>query len=151
MGDPGMALREEDVRRIVDYVKPWLRDLVSETAAPRSHDISAQIVRVEEELKGQRELFAERFKAIDQRFVAMDQRFSDMQKHMDQRFSDTQKHMDQRFSDMQQRMDQRFTDMQKQMDTRFESMDKRFGTMQWTMLFGFTIVTVAVTVFGLLA
>ncbi len=110
MGDPGMVLREEDVRRIVDYVKPWLRDLVSETAAPRSHDICAQIVRVEEELKGQRELFAKRFKA----------------------------------------MDQRFSDVQKQMDTRFESMDKRFGTMQWTMLFGFTIVTVAVTVFGLL-
>ena len=93
MGDPGMVLREEDVRRIVDYVKPWLRDLVSETLPPRSHDISAQIVRVEEELKGQRELFAERFKAVD----------------------------------------------------------RRFSAMQWTMLFGFTIVTVAVTVFGLLA
>ena len=111
MGDPGMVLREEDVRRIVNYVKPSLRDLVSESVPHRSHDISAQIVRVEEELKGQRELFAERFMAVDKRFA----------------------------------------DMQKQMDTRFESMDKRFGTMQWTMLFGFTIVTVAVTVFGLLA
>ena len=122
MGNPDMVLREEDVRRIVDYVKPWLRDLVSETIPPRSHDISAQIVRVEEELKGQRELFAQRFEA-----------------------------MDQRFTDMQRYMDQRFTDMQRYMDRRFESMDKRFGTMQWTMLFGFTIVTVAVTVFGLLA
>ena len=122
LGNPDMVLREEDVRRIVDYVKPWLRDLVSETIPPRSHDISAQIVRVEEELKGQRELFAQRFEA-----------------------------MDQRFTDMQRYMDQRFTDMQRYMDRRFESMDKRFGTMQWTMLFGFTIVTVAVTVFGLLA
>ncbi len=128
MGDPGMVLREEDVRRIVDYVKPWLRDLVSETLPPRPHDISAQIVRVEEELKGQRELFAERFKAMDQRFAGM-------QQHMDQRF---------------EAMDQRFTDMQRYMDRRFESMDRRFGAMQWTMLFGFTIVTVAVTVFGLL-
>ena len=148
-----MVLREEDVRRIVDYVKPWLRDLVSETIPPRSLDISAQIVRVQEELKGQRELFAQRFEAVDQRFEAMDQRFTDTQRYMDQRFTDMQTHTDKRFEAMDQRfeaMDRRFTDMQRYMDRRFESMDKRFGTMQWTMLFGFTIVTVAVTVFGLL-
>ena len=135
MGDPGMVLREEDVRRIVDYAKPWLRDLVSETLPPRSHDISAQIVRVEEELKGQRDLFAERFKAVDQRFATMDQRFVDTQKHMDKRF---------------EAMDQRFTDMQRHIERRFAAMDRRFGAMQWSLLFGFTIVTVAVAAFGLL-
>jgi hypothetical protein len=108
MGDPGMVLREEDVRRIGDYVKPWLRDLVSEFVPLRSTDVSSQllerIVRVEEELKSQRELFAGRFSA-------MDQRFTDLQTYM----------------------------------------DRRFSSLQWTMMIGFTIITAAVTVFGLMA
>ena len=62
------------------------------------------MVRVEEELKAQRELMAERFDAADKRF-----------------------------------------------DEMRSYSDKRFAALQWTLILGFTVVTVLVTVFGLLA
>ena len=74
MGDP-VTIREEDVGRIGEYVKPWLRELVSQMA-PRSEfgGISAQLlermVRVEEELKSQRELMDERFGFMNRQFEA---------------------------------------------------------------------------------
>ena len=37
------------------------------------------------------------------------------------------------------------------MDERFAALDKRFAGLQWTLVVGFTIVTVLVTVFELLA
>ena len=55
MGEPVM-LKEEDVVRIVDYVKPWLRELVDH-AVPRAETVDVpaalleRMVRVEEELK----------------------------------------------------------------------------------------------------
>ena len=132
MGDPQMSLREEDVKRIGDYVKPWLRDLVTEMVPHRPSAADTQLlermVRVEEELKAQRELMGERFEAVDRRFVSM-------QESMDKRF---------------EAVDKRFESM----DKRFEDMkaytDRRFSTLQWSMMLGFTVVTAAVTVFGLL-
>ena len=98
MGDPIMALGAEDVKRIVDYAKPWLRDTILELAPHRSSEIDAQLlermVRVEEELKAQRELIAVRFEVVDKRF------------------EDTQATMNSRFGDMQANMDKRFTSMQ---------------------------------------
>lgn len=121
-----MVLREEDVRRIGDYVKPWLRNLVGEVAPRSSSEISEplleRMVRVEEELKAQRELFAERFSAMDRRFEEMNRRFTENQDFMDQRFTDAR-----------------------------VSMDQRFKSMQWAMLVGFSVVIAVVTVFGLLA
>lgn len=79
-----MPLREEDIKRIGDYVKPWLRNLV-ETMTPQpafagvGPELLERIVRVEEELKSQRELMEVRFDAADRRFQAMDSRFNDMQ------------------------------------------------------------------------
>ena len=61
-----MTLRDEDVGRIGEYVKPWLRELVDEVV-PHSEfgGVGAQLlermVRVEEELKAQRTLMDERF------------------------------------------------------------------------------------------
>lgn len=148
MGDPNMVLREEDVRRIGDYVKPWLRDIVSEVAPRPSADVSTQLlermVRVEEELKAQRELFAERFSVMDRRFEAMDQRFVDVTATMDQRFADNQALMESRFADTKTTMDQRFADAK-------TNMNQRFTSMQWAMLVGFSVVTAVVTLFGLLA
>ncbi|MFW5745660.1 MAG: hypothetical protein ACOC2D_20480, partial [Spirochaetota bacterium] len=72
MGDPTMALGPEDLKRIVDYAKPWLRDAILEIEAQRPREVDTQLlermVRVEEELKTQRELMGERFSAMDQRF-----------------------------------------------------------------------------------
>ena len=79
MGDP-VVLREEDVGRIVEYAKPWLRELVDQMA-PRlelagvGSKLLERMVRVEEELKAQRELMDERFGFMERRFEAVDLRF----------------------------------------------------------------------------
>lgn len=148
MGESTMALGPEDLKQIVDYAKPWLRDAIMETAAPRLREVDTQLlermVRVEEELKAQRELMAERFSAVDRRFedmlAASEQRFGDMRSHSDQRFAA----MDKRFDESLSASDKRFADMR-------SYSDKRFAALQWTLVVGFTIVTAAVTVFGLLA
>ena len=74
-------LRDEDVGRIGDYVKPWLRELV-DRMVPRAEMVGVgaalleRMVRVEEELKAQRELMDERFGFMEQRFEAVDKRFN---------------------------------------------------------------------------
>ncbi len=168
-----MALQDDDVRRVGDYMKPWIRDIVREMVPPQPGPIDTQLlermVRVEEELKAQRELMRDRFDAMDQRFIdmrthsdarfdAMDQRFADMRAHsdarfdaMDQRFADMRAHSDARF----EAMDQRFIDMRAYTDARFEAVDKRFDDVQtsfartqWLIGLGFVLLTAAITVFG---
>jgi hypothetical protein len=122
MSDP-VTLRDEDVGRIGEYVKPWLRELVSQLVPRMEYagvgpQLLERMVRVEEELKAQRELMAERFAAVDQRFVAADQRLEDLIRHMDR---------------------------------RFESVDKRFTALTWMIGVGFVVVTSLTTVFALLA
>ena len=74
-------LRDEDVGRIGDYVKPWLRELV-DRMVPRAEIVGVgaalleRMVRVEEELKAQRELMDERFGFMEQRFETVDKRFN---------------------------------------------------------------------------
>ena len=80
MAEPVM-LRDEDVGRIGDYVKPWLRELV-DGMVPLAEMVGVgaalleRMVRVEEELKAQRELMDERFGFMEQRFEAVDKRFN---------------------------------------------------------------------------
>ncbi|MDE0026107.1 MAG: hypothetical protein OXP69_16995 [Spirochaetaceae bacterium] len=85
MADP-MTLKDEDVGRIGEYVKPWLREIVEETV-PRVQpgglggvggQLLERLIRVEEELKAQRMLMDERFKFMAQRFETVDKRFEDM-------------------------------------------------------------------------
>ena len=88
VADP-MTLRDEDVGRIGEYVKPWLREIVEETV-PRVQpggvggQLLERMVRVEEELKAQRTLMDERFNFMAQRFEFMAQRFETV----DKRFED---------------------------------------------------------------
>lgn len=81
-----MTLKDEDVGRIGEYVKPWLREIVEETV-PRVQpgglggvggQLLERMIRVEEELKAQRMLMDERFKFMAQRFETVDKRFEDM-------------------------------------------------------------------------
>jgi len=50
-----------------------------------------RMVRVEEELKSQRELMEIKFDAVDRRFEAMDKRFEDLIANMDKRFESVDK------------------------------------------------------------
>lgn len=80
MGDRAMALREEGIQGVGDYVKPWIRELV-ESAIPRRAvaGVDAQLlermVRVEEELKAQRELMDERFAFTKERYLEVNESF----------------------------------------------------------------------------
>lgn len=112
MGDQAVPLRVEDIQRIGDYVKPWLRELVGTLAPqPAVAGIDAKLlermVRVEEELKSHREL-------VDERFRSMDKRFENINGHMDKRFEDIIGHM----------------------DDRSEATDKRFALITWLIGIG---------------
>ena len=90
MAEP-MTLRDEDVGRIGEYVKPWLRELVEEMVPHvELGGVGAQLlermVRVEEELRAQRMLMDERFTFMAQRFEAVDQRFAELIAHSAERF-----------------------------------------------------------------
>lgn len=154
MAEP-VVLREEDVGRIGEYVKPWLREVVdrmvprTEAAGPDTA-LPERMVRVEEELKAQRELMEERFGFMEQRFDAVDRRFE----AVDKRFEDLFAHLDKRFEAVDQRFeasDKRFEDLIAHTDKRFETVDKRFNTLTWMIGVGFVVVTSLTTVFALLA
>jgi hypothetical protein len=129
-----MPLREEDIRRIGDYIKPWIREIVAtvipqRAAAGIDSKLLESMDRIEEELKARRELMEVRFDAEDRRFEALLAR-------MDERF---------------QSVDQRFEDLIGNMDRRFQSVDKRFNTLTWMIGVGFVVITTLTTVFALLA
>ena len=122
MGDP-VTLKEQDVGRIGEYVKPWLRELVDrmmprEETAGVGGALLDRMVRVEEELKAQRELMDERFGFMERRFEAVDKRFEDLMAYSDR---------------------------------RFEQVDKRFNALTWMIGVGFVVLTSLTTVFALLA
>jgi len=75
-------------------------------------DIYERIVRVEEELKHQRELIHEVLKM-----------------------------MDKRFEEMRTDTNTRFQEMRTDINARFEQVDKRFNMMMWFTGIGFTLVT----------
>ena len=129
MGDP-VTLKEQDVGRIGEYVKPWLRELVDrmmprEGTAGVGGALLDRMVRVEEELKAQRELMDERFGFMERRFEAVDRRF--------------------------EAVDKRFEDLIAYSDKRFDQVDKRFNALTWMIGVGFVVLASLTTVFALLA
>jgi hypothetical protein len=92
--DQCMALAEEDIQYIKEHLPEWIN--ASRQLMP-IFDLTERIVRVEEELKHQREVFTERFSATDRhleelrsdmnrRFEAMDRRFENMESRLERQF-----------------------------------------------------------------
>ena len=52
-----------------------------------NHEISIRLVKIEEELRHQRELIHQVIHSMDKRFEQVDKRFEDMQHYMDKRFN----------------------------------------------------------------
>jgi len=103
-----MALAEQDIAFIKQHLGEWLAEVsLGKPPAVYEIELRERMIRVEEELKHQREL-------MQQGFVMMDKRFEELQHQMDKRFDA----VDKRF----EAVDKRF----EAMDKRFESMDKRF-------------------------
>lgn len=155
-----MEITHAQLQTIGEFVKSHLEEWLAEKYRP-SYDpaLAERIVRVEEELKHQREIILtgfkhmdERLEAVDKRFEAVDKRFEDVNKRFDdvnKRFDDVNK----RFEDM----DKRFESMDKRfelMDKRFESMDKRFDLltkridrfMVWSFGMFCTIATITISI-----
>jgi len=89
-------------------------------------EIRERIVRVEEELKNQRELILQTLNFNGKQFEMIDKRFEQVDKRFEQ--------VDKRF----EQVDKRFEELQK-------SVDKRFTMMMWFTGLGLTLVTAFIT------
>ena len=111
---------EDDLREIGDYLAARYPVLKSGGAVYISGDIKIDLyermVRVEEELKHQRELILNVMKM-------MDKRFEDLRTDMSNRF---------------EQVDKRFEDMR-------ADMNRRFSMLMWFIGIGFTLVTTIIT------
>ena len=80
-----MNLKKKDFNAIGDYVKLHLADWLREPgiAMGNTPALNERMIRVEEELKHQRELMQAGFKRMDERFEQSDKRFESLTKRMD--------------------------------------------------------------------
>ena len=98
-----MALAEEDL----DQIRRLIREEVqAQTASPQGWvrydlELRERMVRVEEELKHQRELMEQGFQLMEKRFEQIDKRFEEMRQDMDKRFDG----VDKRFEQLTNRID----------------------------------------------
>ena len=111
-----MALAQEDIEEIRSLIKKTLSETPETLNANVRYelDLRERTIRVEEELKHQRELMLEGFKQMEKRFEQVDKRFE----QVDKRFEQIQLDMNKRF----EQVDKRF----EQIDKRFEQVDKKF-------------------------
>ncbi|MGZ3972000.1 MAG: hypothetical protein ACXV8W_08425 [Methylobacter sp.] len=114
-----MALAQEDIEQIQLLIKKVLSETPETLNANVRYelDLRERTIRVEEELKHQRELMVEGFKQMEKRFEQADKRFEQIDKRFEQ--------IDKRF----EQVDKRFEQVDKrfeQVEKRFEQMDKKF-------------------------
>ena len=127
MEDMASKFTEDDLREIGEYLAaryPVLKGGgVYSGYGDIKIDLYERMVRVEEELKHQRELILNVMKMMDKRFAEVDKRFEDLRSDMNRRFED----------------------MRTDMSNRFEQVDRRFSMMMWFTGIGFTLVTTIIT------
>ena len=103
-----MALAEEDIRFIKAHLGEWLAEQsLGKPPAVYELELRERMVRVEEELKHQRELMRQGFEQVDKRFEQVDKRLEQIDKRFEQ--------VDNRF----EQVDQRFNEMLKRHDRQF--------------------------------
>jgi len=102
-------LAAEDIAYIKGNLGAWLAEQsLGKPPAVYEIELRERLVRIEEELKHQRELIKtileqmdKRFEAVDKRFEAVDKRFE----AVDRRFEAMQQSMDKRFEELTRRID----------------------------------------------
>ena len=138
-----MSLTSADLKQIEDHIKSnigsWIGDIsLTKSSYFNEIELIERIVRVEEELKSQRELMLMGFEQTNKRF-------EDIQKYMDKRFEQIDKRFEQ--------VDKRFEQIDKrfeQVDKRFEDVNSKFKMMFTFMTLGFTILATMMTMFKFL-
>ena len=118
-----MALAQEDLEQIQWLIKKSLAETPEALNANVRYelDLRERTIRVEEELRHQRELMTEGFKQMDKRFEQMQLEMNKRFEQVDKRFEQVDKRFEQ--------VDKRFEQVDKrfeQVDKRFEQVDKRF-------------------------
>ncbi len=138
-----MELTKREFDQIGAYVREhlgtWIREVTPPPATVQLDPIYLErIVRVEEELKSERELMKQgfehmdtRFEQVDKRFEQVDKRFEELRADMNARFQT----VDKRFEEVRADMNARFEHVEK----RFEAVDKRFEEMRADMKTGFEV------------
>jgi septal ring factor EnvC (AmiA/AmiB activator) len=123
-----VALSQEDIAFIKTHMAEWLTEQsLGKPAAVYEIELRERMVRVEEELKHQRELMREGFAQVERRLEQIDKRFEQVDKRFEQ--------VDKRFEQVDKRfeqVDKRFDQVDKrleQLDRRFEQVDSRFDEM----------------------
>ena len=96
-------------------------------------EIRERIVRVEEELKNQRDLILQTLNFNGKQFELIDKRFEQVEKRFEQ--------IDRRF----EQVDKRFEQVDKRFEEIQKSVDKRFTMMMWFTGLGLTLVTAFIT------
>ena len=129
-----MTLTQQDIDFIKANMANWLAEQsLGKPPAVYEIELRERMVRVEEELRHQRELMREGFAQMEKRFEQVDRRFELMQSSMDKRF---------------EQVDKRF----EQVDNRFESVQQAIRELQRRMdrfmvwSFGTTVAVGAVVV-----
>jgi hypothetical protein len=88
-----MALAEEDIRYIKQHLGEWLAEQsLGKPPAVYEIELRERMVRVEEELKHQRELMRQGFEQMDKRFEQVDKRFEQVDKRFDEMLKRHDKH-----------------------------------------------------------
>lgn len=139
-----MDLTREQLEQIGSYVREnlgtWIRIVDPPIVARMEPEYLERMVRLEEELKSQRELMLQGFAAMDKRFEQVDKRFdetrADMNARFEQMIAGTNARFDQvdrRFAEMRADSNARFEEMRADSNARFEQMiaetNARFGQM----------------------
>lgn len=87
-----MELSERQFDQIGSYVREhlgtWIREISPAATSATDPVMLERIVRVEEELKSQRELMKQGFEAMEKRFEQVDKRFEDIRADTNSRFQE---------------------------------------------------------------
>ncbi len=156
-----VALKREELQLIGEYVQDHLAEWLPERQNIPANfrcplELTERMIRVEEELKTQRELMKQGFNQIDKRLELMQNNMDKRFEQVDKRFEQVDKRFDQidkRFEQIDKRFDQidkRFERVDKHFDevnTRIENMQtKMFHFMIWSSGFTATVAGIVIAV-----
>ena len=156
-----MSLSRDDLEQVGVYVRSHLNEWLPHEV----FDLQERIIRVEDELRAQREVMIARFDASDKRFEDMNQRFENVnqrfedmnqrfdshQTHMDKRFEAQLAYMNERFKEQQAHMDKRFEDARAHSDARFQHVDRQLRVHEWLIGGGMVLLATMMTLYQFLA
>lgn len=144
-----LKLTKDDLKQIGEYLEEKY-PLIKGSGRGKSYsrdfeiDIRERIVRVEEELKNQREILNLMLAQMDKRFEMSEKRFEQVDKRfeqVDKRFEQ----VDKRFEELREDMNSRFSVVDRRFEELRGDMNRGFKMMMWFTGLGFTFMTSFIT------